>query len=588
MCEVRFFRFVALGGLLGLVLSLAVGTAAGELPGIIGIRLASHDGWLTIESVAENMPAARAGLRAGDRIAKIDGAPAQNVTLQDGWARVTGPVGEKVTLTILRPAAEKTEELEVTLVREAMPSALAGRQRPQGPPVSTPTREAQPVQWHGNKIVSRVLPYPDLVSLFIRLPLAHAAATGRDVHVAIVASAPAQGMPTLWRGIAPAAQIHEFTVTPDANEVQPPCARLKEAGCRVVLVPDPQAWRPQSLKAFAETILSSKLLLVVPADLSEDADRIETINALHSLGALTVGRVDRQSMVVERSSDKAKAFNQYIRTIHTDVFSTVGLDNVDARTPAVAAAGVAALVLEKWPALSGPEVRRKIVGGARSVWQMTSVETGRWMPALTVDPVTTRYTPTDEKAVFRFRALDAAGALDVDTEIPWFLNMLNCPKAWEITKGRGAVVVVSDQGFHIRHPDLVEHTQTTAHFGPLSFESSEQNFHGTDMSRILLAVAPRPGSFRLCAAARPWSNCRPTSPSRSNSPSSRRPMSSPRVGRAGSIRTRNSSPPCATRPTAGSWSPGSTSPRPIPAYCGPASPMPGGRRSRAWVSPTAS
>jgi hypothetical protein len=488
MREVRFFWCVVLGSLL--VLPLTAGSTAEAQPGIIGIRLASHDGWLTIEFVAENMPAARAGLRPGDRIAKIDGVPAQNMSLQDGVARLVGPVGEKVTLTILRSAAGKTEELEVTIAREAMPSALANRQRPQRPPSSTPTREAQPVQWRGNKIVSRVLPYGDLVSLFIRLPVAHAAAAGRDVHVAIVASAPVPRVLAVLRGIAPAAQLHEYTLAPDANDVQPLCARLKEAGCRVVVVPDPQVRRPQPLKAFAETILSSKLLLVVPADLSEDADRIETINALHSLGALTVGRVDRQSMVVERSSDKAKAFNKRIRTIHTDVFSTIGLGDVDARTPAITTAGVAALVLEKWPALSGPEVRRKIVDGARSVWQMTSVETGRWMPALTVDPITTQYTPTDEKAVFRFRALDAAGALDVDTEIPWFLNMLNCHKAWEITKGQGVTVVVSDQGFHIRHPGLVDHIQTTAHFGPLSFESSEQNFHGTDMSRILLAVAP--------------------------------------------------------------------------------------------------
>jgi hypothetical protein len=488
MCEVRFFRFVVLGSLL--VLSVAVVSTAAAQPGVIGIRLASHDGWLVIESVLENMPAGRAGLRAGDRIAKVDGVPAQNMTLQDGWARVTGPVGEKITLSILRPAAGKAEEFEVTLVREALPSALTGRQRPQGPPPATPTREAQQVQWHGNKIVSRVLPYTDFVSLFVRLPVAHAAATGRDVHVAIVASAEAKGAAALLRGIAPAAQVHEYTLAPDTNEVQPLCAQLKEAGCRIVLVPDPQAWRPQPLKAFAGAVLADKLTLVVPADLSEDEDRIETINALHARGALTVGRVDRQSLVVERSSDKGKAFNRHIRAIHTDVFSTIGLDRVDARTPAITVAGVAALVLEKWPGLSGPEVRRRIIDGARSVWQMTSVETGQWMPAFTVDPITTKYTPTDEKAVFRFRALDAAGALDVDTEIPWFLNMLNCPKAWEITKGRGIVVVVTDQGFHIRHPDLVDHIKATVHFGSLSFESSEQNFHGTEMSRILLAVAP--------------------------------------------------------------------------------------------------
>jgi len=417
MREVRFFWFVVLGSLLAL--PLMAGSTASAAPGVIGIRLASQDGWLTIEFVAENMPAGRAGLRAGDRIAKIDGIPAQNMTLQDGLARVTGPVGEKVTLTIVRTAAGKTEELEVTLVREAMPSILAKRQRPQGPGPYTPTRDAQPVQWHGNKIVSRVLPYPDFVSLFIRLPLAHAAATGRDVHVAIVASAPARGVSALLQGIAPAAQTHEYTLARDSNEVQPLCAKLKEAGCRVVLVPDPEAWPQQPLKAFAEAILASKLTLIVPADLSEDAAKIETVNALHSLGALTVGRVDRQSLVVDGSSDKVKAFNRHIRTIPTDVFSTVGLEpHVDARTPAGTVAGVAALVLEKWPSLSGPEVGRRIIDGSRSVWQVTSVETGRWMPLVTVDPITTKYSPTDEKAVFRFRALDAAGALTSTRRFP--------------------------------------------------------------------------------------------------------------------------------------------------------------------------
>jgi hypothetical protein len=52
------------------------------------------------------------------------------------------------------------------------------------------------------------------------------------------------------------------------------------------------------------------------------------------------------------------------------------------------------------------------------------------------------------------------------------------------------LVVVSDQGFHLKHPELVPHIQTTNHFGPITFDAPEQNFHGTDMSRILLAVAP--------------------------------------------------------------------------------------------------
>jgi subtilisin family serine protease len=118
------------------------------------------------------------------------------------------------------------------------------------------------------------------------------------------------------------------------------------------------------------------------------------------------------------------------------------------------------------------------------------VKTGQWHGNVTVDPVTTEYRPMDEKAIFRFRVLDAAGALGVDTEIPWFLNMMNCQKAWELTRGEGAIVVVSDQGFHLKHPELVDHIKAKKHFGPRSIDDRDQNFHGTDMSRILLGVAP--------------------------------------------------------------------------------------------------
>ncbi|MHC4521652.1 MAG: hypothetical protein ACYTAS_23920, partial [Planctomycetota bacterium] len=243
---------------------------------------------------------------------------------------------------------------------------------------------------------------------------------------------------------------------------------------------------------MARTLLAETTVVVVPSDLAEDADKVATINALHAMGAVTVGRLDRQSTVMmERRREGAKPFNKQIRRITTDVFSTIGLGaSADVRMPTASAAGVVALVLERWPDLALPEVRRRIVDGARHVWQATSIETGQWRPSFTVDPITTQYAPTNEEAIFRFRVLDAAGALGVDTEIPWFLNMMNCHKAWELTRGEGATVVVTDQGFHIKHPELVERIKTTKHFGHRTFKTRGQNFHGTDMSRILLSVAP--------------------------------------------------------------------------------------------------
>jgi len=234
------------------------------------------------------------------------------------------------------------------------------------------------------------------------------------------------------------------------------------------------------------------VLVVVSSDLSDDSGVIYRINQAQQAGALTVGRVDRQSLVLKpiEGGEGGLPFNPRIREIQTDVFSTVGVERMDpAAIAAATAAGVAALVLEKWPHMTAPQLRQKVIQGARSVWQMIGGNDMREIP-FTVDPVTTEFKPRNSGCVFRFRALDAASALGVDTEIPWFLNALNCSKAWELTRGKGVRAVITDQGFHLQHPALVNCIETSRCFGPLTFKTKDQNFHGTDMSRIFLAIAP--------------------------------------------------------------------------------------------------
>lgn len=356
--------------------------------------------------------------------------------------------------------------------------------------------QPEQVQWNGNRIVSRVLPYADFVSLFIRLPIAHAAATGEDVKIAVISSSSAEALAAAVKQIAPGSEVQTYAAAQNEQDAVKLAKDIISRTCRVALVPDVDAWGQREVVQLAETLIAGQVLVVVPSDLSEDRAEIKTVNRLHAAGALTVGRVDRQSAVtpLAERGGKPRSFNKNIRKIKTDLFSTVGLsDSSLSATPAATAAGVAALVLQKWPDLNPSQIRRKMIAGARRVWQARSVRTGEWNEwAISVDPVTTQYTPWCEQIVprFRFRVLDAAGSLEVDTEIPWFLNMLNCQKAWEITKGKGAVVVVSDQGFHLRHPDLAGRIKTTAEFGPHTLSALHQNFHGTEMSRILLAVAP--------------------------------------------------------------------------------------------------
>ena len=70
----------------------------------IGAEVDSRDGQLVIVAPLPNSPAEKAGIRAGDRIVKIDGADASKYTLLDAISKVRGPKGTTVTLTIRRPA----------------------------------------------------------------------------------------------------------------------------------------------------------------------------------------------------------------------------------------------------------------------------------------------------------------------------------------------------------------------------------------------------------------------------------------------------------------------------------------------------
>ena len=444
-------------------------------PGVLGTNVKMEAGRLTITAVHDNYPASRQGLRPGDCITSIDGRSTLNTSLDQCLDMLAGAAGESVTLTITRGSPGE-HPFEVTLVRQSR----------SGPAAS----QSEPVQWKGNKIVSRVLPYPDFNSFFVRLPIAHAAATGKGVKAVVLSRAENKSVISLLQAVAPQAEVISRICRSEELDVAPLAEWPAQNHCREVVIPDVPQWPGAVLIGLAERFLAERILLLIPSDLSEMKDQIDTVNRLQELGALTVGRVGQGSGVSEREPGGRRPFNRRIREIRTDVFSTAGMfPEGHACDPVATTGGVAALLLEKWPEMSPTQVRERIVNGARHVWQGTSIETGQWAEML-VDSITTEYKPKDERTVFHYRVLDAAGALGVDTEIPWFLNMLNCQKAWEVSKGRGVVVLVSDQGFHLRHPELLDHIYATKHFGPVSVDRAEQHFHGTEMSRILLAVAP--------------------------------------------------------------------------------------------------
>ena len=85
--------------------------------GGIGIRIGLEEGEIVILEPIEGTPASKAGLKAGDRIVKIDEQPAKGLTLQEAVRRMRGPVGTRVLLGILRTGVTEPEDVTLTRAR---------------------------------------------------------------------------------------------------------------------------------------------------------------------------------------------------------------------------------------------------------------------------------------------------------------------------------------------------------------------------------------------------------------------------------------------------------------------------------------
>ena len=86
----------------------------GEFGGL-GIEIGIRDGILTIIAPIDGTPADKAGLKAGDKIVKIDGELTRDITLGGAVKKLRGKPNTKVDLTVLRENEEKI--LDFTIVR---------------------------------------------------------------------------------------------------------------------------------------------------------------------------------------------------------------------------------------------------------------------------------------------------------------------------------------------------------------------------------------------------------------------------------------------------------------------------------------
>ena len=79
----------------------------------IGIRLDPKTKELTVFSPLVGSPAYEAGIRAGDRILKIDGRSTQGMSLKDALDAMHGDAGKAVALVILHEGEKQPIELQV-------------------------------------------------------------------------------------------------------------------------------------------------------------------------------------------------------------------------------------------------------------------------------------------------------------------------------------------------------------------------------------------------------------------------------------------------------------------------------------------
>lgn len=85
---------------------------SGEFQGV-GMEIGLRDNQLTVVSPLEGTPAQRAGLRAGDKIIKVDDTYTADLTVDEVVKLIRGPKGTPVVLTIMREGWSQTKDFEI-------------------------------------------------------------------------------------------------------------------------------------------------------------------------------------------------------------------------------------------------------------------------------------------------------------------------------------------------------------------------------------------------------------------------------------------------------------------------------------------
>jgi len=89
-------------------------TTSGQFGGV-GVQIQMEDGLIKVVTPIDGTPAAKAGIKSGDRIGAVDGVSIVGMSQDESIDKMRGAVGSKVTLTIIREGEKKP--FDVTLIR---------------------------------------------------------------------------------------------------------------------------------------------------------------------------------------------------------------------------------------------------------------------------------------------------------------------------------------------------------------------------------------------------------------------------------------------------------------------------------------
>jgi len=82
--------------------------------GGLGVVIAMKDNFLTVVAPMEDTPGFKAGILSGDRILKIDGKSAENMTLADAVKLLRGDPDTPVSLSLMRPSSGQIKDYNLT------------------------------------------------------------------------------------------------------------------------------------------------------------------------------------------------------------------------------------------------------------------------------------------------------------------------------------------------------------------------------------------------------------------------------------------------------------------------------------------